>query len=141
MDHVFYIWNITILPIDFITYFFVFCTYACYVLWFLYIMFIQHIKCILSVYIILYCILSVYSPFSDRVGLPLHNTQGVSMKSMEQRFSTGCPSWRQPHAWDAILNCSKYNILVGNQLIRLYKFVCTIPIQNRNINLCCTTAL
>ena len=38
-------------------------------------------------------LLSVYSPFSDRVGLPLHNTPFPGI---------GCPSWRQPHAWDAI---------------------------------------
>ena len=37
---------------------------------------------------------SLYSPSSDRVGLPLHNTPfpGVLMKVLEQRFSTGCPS-------------------------------------------------
>ena len=40
-------------------------------------------------------ILSVYSPFSDRVGLPLHNTPfpGVLMKSIGVGFfPTGCPS-------------------------------------------------
>ena len=50
---------------------------------------------------------------------------------------TGCHSWRQPHAWDAVSNSSKYNILAGTQLIRLYKFVCTISTQNSNINLHC----
>ena len=35
---------------------------------------------------------------------------------------------------DAVLNRSKYNILAGNQLIQLDKFVCTIPTQNSNIN-------
>ena len=36
-------------------------------------------------------ILAVYSPFSDRVGLPLHNTPfpGVLMKSIGAAFSTG----------------------------------------------------
>ena len=35
-------------------------------------------------------ILSVYSPFSDRVGLPLHNTPfpGVLMKSIGAAYST-----------------------------------------------------
>ena len=46
---------------------------------------------------------------------------------------TGCPSWCQPHAWDAVSNSSKYNILAGTQ-IQLYKFVCTIATQNSNIN-------
>ena len=69
---------------------------------------------------------SVYSPFSDRVGA---------------FFTTGCPSWRQPHAWDAISNSSKYNILAWNQRIQLYKCVCTIPTQNSNINLRWKTAL
>ena len=61
---------------------------------------------------------SVYSPFSDRVGLPLHNipSSGVLMKSIgAEFFTTGCSSWPQ--------------------LIQLYKFVCTMPIQNININL------
>ena len=48
---------------------------------------------------------------------------------------TGCPSWRQPHACDAILNSSKYNILDGTQLIQLYELMCTIPTQTSNINL------
>ena len=48
---------------------------------------------------------------------------------------TECPSWRQPHAWNAISNSFKYNILDRTQLIQLYKFVCTIPTQNSNINL------
>ena len=39
---------------------------------------------------------------------------------------TGCPFWRQPHAWDAVSNSSKYNILAGTQLIQLYKFVYTM---------------
>ena len=43
---------------------------------------------------------------------------------------TGCPSWRQPHAWDAVSNSSKH---YGTQLIQLYKCVCTIPTQNSNI--------
>ena len=47
----------------------------------------------------------------------------------------------QPHAWDAISNSSKYNILAGNQLIQLYKVVRTISTQNSNINLRCKTAL
>ena len=41
----------------------------------------------------------------------------------------------QPHTWDAISNIYKYNILVGTQLIQLYKFVCTISTQNSNINI------
>ena len=38
-------------------------------------------------------ILSVYSPFSDRVGLPLHNTPfpGVLMKSIGAAFSDLMP--------------------------------------------------
>ena len=67
---------------------------------------------------------------------------GVLMKSLEQHFfTTGCPSWHQPHAWGAVSNSSKYNILAGTQLIQLYKFVCTIPTQNIHINLRCKTAL
>ena len=31
----------------------------------------------------------------------------------------------------------KYNILARTRLIQLYTFVCTIPIQNSNINLGC----
>ena len=60
------------------------------------------------------------------------------MKSIgaEFFFTNGCPSWRQPHAWDAMSNSSNYNILAGPQPIQLYKFVCTIPTQNNNINLC-----
>ena len=42
-------------------------------------------------------------------------------------LTTGCPSWDQPYAWDAVSNSSKYNILAGIPLIQLYKFVCTIP--------------
>ena len=50
-------------------------------------------------------------------------------------FTTGCLSWRQPHAGNAVSNSAKYYILSGTQLIQLYKFVCTIPTQNININL------
>ena len=35
----------------------------------------------------------------------------------------------------AVSNSSKYCVLSGSQLIQLYKFVCTIPTQNININL------
>ena len=38
---------------------------------------------------------SVYSPLSDRVGFPLHNTPtlGILIKSTGSRvFTTGCPS-------------------------------------------------
>ena len=48
---------------------------------------------------------------------------------------TGCPSCRKPYARDAVTNNSKYSILAGTQLTQLYKFVCTIPTQNNNINL------
>ena len=37
------------------------------------------------------------------------------------------------HAWDAVTNSSKYNILAGTQSIQLYKFVCTIPIQTSTL--------
>ena len=47
----------------------------------------------------------------------------------------GRPYWRQPHAWNAVSNSPKYGILSETQLIQLYKFVCTIPTQNNNINL------
>ena len=82
----------------------------------------------------------VYSPFSDGVGLPLHNipSSGVLMKSIEAEFlrPDALPgSWRQPHVWDAVSNSSKYGILSKTQLIQLYKFVRTIPTQNININL------
>ena len=50
---------------------------------------------------------------------------------------TGCPSWPQPHTWDAISNSSKYSILAGTQLIQLYKCVCKISTQNSNIHLRC----
>ena len=42
----------------------------------------------------LYIVL-VYSPFSDRVRLPLHNTplsRGVNEEYWSSVFSTGCPS-------------------------------------------------
>ena len=43
---------------------------------------------------------SVYSPFSDRVGLPPQNIPSprLLMKSIGAEFfsTTGCPSWRQP---------------------------------------------
>ena len=48
---------------------------------------------------------SVYCLFSDGVGLPLHNipSSGVLVKSIEAIFfTTGCLSWHQPHACDAI---------------------------------------
>ena len=45
----------------------------------------------------------------------------------------GCPSWRQPNAWDAVSNSSRYGILSKNQLIQLYKFVYTIPTQTATL--------
>ena len=48
---------------------------------------------------------------------------------------TRCLSWRQPHGWDAVSKSPKYYFLSGTQPIQLYKFVCTIPTQNININL------
>ena len=44
--------------------------------------------------------ISVYSAFSDRIGLPLPNitSPGVLMKSIEAVLMTGCPSWQHPHA-------------------------------------------
>ena len=63
------------------------------------------------------------------------------MKSIgAEFFITAYPSWRQPHARDAILNSSKYYILSGTQLIQFYTFMSTIPTQNININLRCKTA-
>ena len=79
-------------------------------------------------------ILSVYSPFSDRVGLCLHNnpSSGELMKSIGAEFL-------RPDALPGVnhmrSNSSKYCILSGTQLIQLYKSVCTIPTQNININL------
>ena len=84
------------------------------------------------IYHIYIYISSVYSPFSDRVGLPLLNipSSGVLNEEYWRRvFTTGCPFWCQPHTWDAVSNSSKYCILSGTQLIQLYKFVCTIPTQ------------
>ena len=58
------------------------------------------------------------------------------MKSIGAEFyDLLCPSWCQPHAWDALSNRPKHYILGGSQLIQLYKFVCRIPTQNININL------
>ena len=39
------------------------------------------------------------------------------------------------YAWDGISNRYKYCIMSENQLIQLYKFVCTLPLQNIIINL------
>ena len=50
---------------------------------------------------------------------------------------TGCPSWREPHTWDAVSNRSKYNIMAVTQIIQLHKFMCIISTQNSNINLRC----
>ena len=41
--------------------------------------------------------------------------------------------WRQPHAWDAVSNSSKYDILAGTLLIHMYKLVCTIPTQTSTL--------
>ena len=71
-------------------------------------------------------------------------SRGVNEEYWSSVFTTRCPSLRQPHAWDVILNSSKYNILAvnNNKLIQLYKFVSTIPTKkNSNINLRCKTAL
>ena len=57
------------------------------------------------------------------------------MKNIGRVFTTGCLSWQQSHAWDAVSNNPKYTILTGTQLIQLYKFVCIIPTQNISINL------
>ena len=100
----------------------------------------------LSIYIYIYIyISSVYSPFSDRVGLPfpigldfLFITillKECQWRVMEQIFTTGCPSWRRPHAWDVVSNSYKYCILSGTHPIQSYKCVCTIPTLNININL------
>ena len=83
-------------------------------------------------------ILSVYSPFSDRVGLPPHNTPftGVLMKSIGAVFL-------RPDGLSDVndIRGMQYNILAGNKLLQLYKFVCTVPTHNSKINLCCKTAL
>ena len=73
------------------------------------------------VFLLFIYISSVYSPFYDKVGLPLHNipSSGVLVKSIGANFMTGCPSCRQTHAWDAVSNSFKYNILVGTQPIQL----------------------
>ena len=65
------------------------------------------------------------------------NPPGVFMMSIVNKafFMTGCPSWRQPHMWDALPNHSKHCMLAGTQLIQLYKFVCTIPTQNINFKI------
>ena len=52
-------------------------------------------KCAIDLAVPLQILVSVYSPFSDRVGLPLHNTPfpGVLMKSIGAAFfTTECPS-------------------------------------------------
>ena len=56
---------------------------------------------------------SVYSPFSNEIGLPLYNipSSGVNEEYWSKFLTIGCPSWRQPHAWDAVSNSSKYGIL------------------------------
>ena len=82
---------------------------------------------------------SVYSPFFDRVGLTPHNTPfpGVLMKSIGAAF------FLRPDAnhdinhmrgmqYQIVLNIAFYPKI---QLIQVYKFVCTIPTQNSNINL------
>ena len=43
-------------------------------------------------------IASVYSPFFDRVGHPLHNITSP----LGQLFTTERPYWHHPHVWDAI---------------------------------------
>ena len=81
---------------------------------------------------------SVYCPFSDRFGLPLHNfpSSGLLMKSIGADFLRpyALPGVK-PHGLDAVSNSYKYCIVSGTQLIQLYRFMCTIPTQNININL------
>ena len=74
---------------------------------------------------------SYYSPFSDRDGLPLHNipSSGVLMKSIGAEFLRPDALPRVNHMRGMqYQNSYKYCILSGTRLIRLYKFVCSIPI-------------
>ena len=79
---------------------------------------------------------SAQSPFSDRV--PFHNipSSGVLMKGIGAEFlrTDALPGIRHMHGMYYQIR-SKYYTLVGTELIQLYKFVCTIPTQNININL------
>ena len=64
----------------------------------------------------------VYSPFSDGVELPHHDITSPGLLMMSngaEFFMSGCPSCRQPHAWEAISNSSTYCIMAGTQLIHL----------------------
>ena len=75
-----------------------------------------------NIYIYIYIyISSVYSPFSDRVGLPLHKKR-IGAEFLKDLM----PFLASTHAWDAVSNSSKYCILSETQPIQLNKFVCTI---------------
>ena len=90
----------------------------------------------MHIHIYLY-ISSVYSSFSDRGGLPLHNinSSGVLMKSIGAEYLRphGLPDVHHVHGmhYQIVLTITFW------PLIQLYKFVCTIPTQNRNINSRC----
>ena len=61
---------------------------------------------------------SVYSPFSDGIGLPLRNipsSEGLINTIGADFSTTGCPSWRQPHA--------QVTIIISSVLI-VSRFVC-----------------
>ena len=77
----------------------------------------------------MYHISSVYSPFSNRVGIysSLHSFfRSVNEEYWSRVYITGCPSWRLPHACDTVSNRSKHYIVAGTRPIQLYIFVCTI---------------
>ena len=59
-------------------------------------------------------------------------SMSINVEYWSSVFTTGCPSWHQLHAWDAVLNRTFQNIAFYPKL----KFVCTIPTQNSSINLC-----
>ena len=79
---------------------------------------------------------SVYSLFSNRVGLPLPNipSSGVLLKSIGAEFlrPVALPDVN-PKRGISVSNSYKYN-MAGTQLIQLYKLVCTISIQNINLH-------
>ena len=84
---------------------------------------------------------------TNRVGLPPHNTPfpGLLIKSIGAAFYDRMPFLTST----TCVGCSiKVYQIVLNKIFwpeinkyKLYTFLCTIPTQNSNINLCCKTTL